>query len=41
MRAGTVKKSTEALFVAIKGIGLEVNADGSKYMVRCQEEHAG
>jgi alkaline phosphatase len=38
----TVKKNTEALVVASKKIGLEVNADKTKYMVmspdRMQDE---
>jgi hypothetical protein len=29
----TIEKNTEALVVAIKEIGLEVNADTTKYMV--------
>jgi len=29
----TIKKNTEALLVASKEIGLEVNADKTKYMV--------
>ena len=29
----TVKKDTESLLVAIKAIGLEVNADKTKYLV--------
>jgi hypothetical protein len=31
----TVKENTEALVVASKEIGLEVNGDKTKYMVMC------
>jgi len=41
MHARTVKKTTEALVVATKETGLEVNADGTKYMVMSREEYAG
>jgi hypothetical protein len=41
MHTRTVKKTTEALVVASKETGLEVNADGTKYMVMFGEEHAG
>jgi hypothetical protein len=41
MHTHTVKKTTEAVVVASKETGLEVNADGTKYMVTCREEHAG
>jgi hypothetical protein len=37
----TIKKNTEALVVASKGIGLEVNADKTKYMVMCQDHSVG
>jgi hypothetical protein len=38
----TVKKNTEALLVGSKEIGVEVNADKTKYMVMClQDENAG
>ena len=37
----TIKKSTEALVVANKGTGLEVNADESKYMVMSRDQNAG
>ena len=37
----TVKENAEALVVATKEIGLEVNADKTKYMVRSQEQTAG
>jgi len=41
MYARTVNKTTEALVVASKETGLEVNADGTKYMVVSREEHPG
>jgi hypothetical protein len=37
----TIKKSTEALAVANKEIGLEVNADKTKYMVMTGDQNAG
>jgi len=37
----TIKKNTEALIVATKGIGLEVNADKSKYIVMSRDQNAG
>jgi hypothetical protein len=37
----TIKKNTEALMVASKEIGLEVNAEKTKYMVMCREQNAG
>ena len=37
----TVKKNTEALVVASKEIGLEVNADKTKYMVMPGDQNAG
>jgi hypothetical protein len=37
----TVKKSAEALVVATKEIGLEVNANKSKYMIRSRDQNAG
>jgi hypothetical protein len=37
----TVKENVEALVVATKEIGLEVNADKAKYMVMCLERNAG
>jgi len=37
----TVKEKAEALVVASKEIGLEVNADKSKYMVMSRDQNAG
>jgi hypothetical protein len=37
----TIKKITDALVVAGKDIGLEVNADKSKYMVITRGQNAG
>jgi hypothetical protein len=37
----TVKKSTDALVVAGKEIGLEVNAEKTKYMVMSRVRDAG
>jgi hypothetical protein len=37
----TVKENAEALVVATKEIGLEVNADKTKYMVVARDENAG
>jgi UDP-galactopyranose mutase len=37
----TVKENTEALIVASKEIGLEVNADKTKYMVMSWDQNAG
>jgi len=37
----TTEKSTEALTVARKEIGQEVNADTTKYMAMSQDENAG
>jgi len=37
----TVKESAEALVVATKGIGLEVNADKTKYMIMSRDQNAG
>jgi len=39
--AHTVKEKAEALVVAGKGIGLEVNADKTKYMVMSRDQNAG
>jgi len=36
----TIKKNKEALVVASKQIGLEVNADTTKYMIMCQDQNA-
>jgi len=37
----TIKENAEALVVASKKIGLEVNADETKYMVMPQDQNAG
>jgi hypothetical protein len=37
----TVKENTEALVVATKEIGLEVNFDKTKYMVMSRDQNAG
>jgi hypothetical protein len=37
----TIKKTTEALVIANKEIGLEVNADKTKYMVKSRDQNAG
>ena len=37
----TVKENAEALVVATKEIGLEVNADKVKYMVMSRDRNAG
>jgi hypothetical protein len=37
----TVKKNAEALVVATKEIGLEVNADKTNYMVMSRVQNAG
>ena len=37
----TTRKSTETLVVASKEIGLEVNADKTKYMVMSRDRNAG
>jgi hypothetical protein len=37
----TIKKSTEAVVVADKGNGLEVNADKTKYMAMPRDQNAG
>ena len=36
-----MKKNTEALVIAGKEIGLEVNADKTKYMVMSRDQNAG
>jgi hypothetical protein len=40
-RVHAVKKNTEALVVATKEIGLEGNADRTKYMVMSRDQNAG
>jgi len=40
VHTGTVKKKTQALVVASKETGLEVNADKTKYMVMSQDQNA-
>jgi hypothetical protein len=37
----TIRKNTEALVIASKKIGLEVNAEKSKYMVMSRDQNAG
>jgi len=37
----TVKKNKESLVVAAKEIGIEVNADKTKYMVMSRDQNAG
>jgi hypothetical protein len=37
----TVKKNAEALVVATKETGLEVNADKTKYMVMSRDQNVG
>jgi len=37
----TIKKNKEALVIASKEIGLEVNADKTKYMVMSRNRNAG
>jgi hypothetical protein len=37
----TIKKNTEASVVASKEIGLEVNAEKTKYMVMSQDRNVG
>ena len=37
----TIEKNTEALFVSSKEIGVEVNADRTKYVVMSRDEYAG
>jgi len=37
----TIKENTEALIVASNEIGLEVNADKTKYMVMSRDQNAG
>jgi hypothetical protein len=37
----TIRKNTDALLIASKEIGLEVNAEKTKYMVMSQDQNAG
>jgi hypothetical protein len=37
----TIRKNTEALFITTKEIGLEVNAEKTKYMVMSRDQNAG
>jgi hypothetical protein len=37
----SMEKNTEALVVASKEVGLEVNADKTKYVVMSQDQKAG
>ena len=37
----TIKKSTEALVVASKETGLEVNVDKTKYIIISRDQNAG
>jgi hypothetical protein len=37
----TIKKNTDALVVASKEIGLEVNAEKTKYIVTSRDQNAG
>jgi hypothetical protein len=37
----TIRKNTEALVIASKEIGLEVNAEKTKHMVRSRDRNAG
>ena len=39
--AHTVKENAESLFVTTKEIGLEVNADKTKYMIMSRDRNAG
>jgi hypothetical protein len=44
MFGGTIhtrNKNTEVLVVVSKEIGLDVNADKTKYMVMCRDQNAG
>ena len=40
-RVHTIKKNTDALIVASKETGLEVNVDKNKYMVKSLDQNAG
>jgi hypothetical protein len=37
----TIRKNTDALLIASKEIGLEVNAEKTKYMVVSRDQNAG
>jgi hypothetical protein len=37
----TIRKNTEALLIASKEIGLELNAEETKYMVMSRDQNAG
>jgi len=37
----TIKENTDALVVASKEVGLQANADKSKYMVMSRDQNAG
>jgi hypothetical protein len=37
----TIRKNTEALVIASKETGLEVNAEKTKSMVMCRDQNAG
>jgi hypothetical protein len=37
----TIRKNTEVLLIASKEIGLEVNAEKTKYMVMSRDQNAG
>jgi hypothetical protein len=37
----TIRKNTEALLIVSKEIGLEVNAEKTKYMIMSREQNAG
>ena len=37
----TIRKNTEALVIASKEIGLEVNAEKTKYMVMSRDQNGG
>jgi len=40
-RKHTLKENTEVLVAATRGIGLEINADKTKYMVMSRDQNAG
>jgi hypothetical protein len=40
-RIHTIRKNTEALVIASKEIGLEVNAEKTKYMVMSWDQNSG